>query len=374
MRIGFDAKRAFYNRSGLGNYSRDTLRALSRFYPDNEFFLYTPSEYNPLSFELAANQQMHVPKGSTGKIAGAYWRTYKLAKEIGSDSLDIFHGLSNELPRKINTSGVRSVVTIHDLIFLRFPHWYPFIDRKIYTAKFKHASKVADRIVAISEQTRNDIVEFFGISPHKTDVVYQSCNDAFKSQISDSEKQIAKEKFNLPDEFLLYVGTIEERKNLLNILVAMHEAGINIPLVIIGRKTDYYNKVQYYISEKGISNILFLTDLTVTDLPAIYQQAKIFIYPSIFEGFGIPIIEALYSKVPVITSKGSCFSEAGGNSSVYIDPTSPGEIAEAIQYLNKKPDVRAEMIELGYKYVQKFSADNLASGLMDTYKKVLDER
>lgn len=372
MRIGFDAKRAFLNRSGLGNYSRDIIRSLHQAFPDNEYILYTPRT-GTLSFPDDTSYTVTGPPESFDRLRQAYWRSVLLADRIRQDRLDIYHGLSNELPRKIDKTATKSVVTIHDLIFMRHPEWYKPIDRFIYRQKFSYSSRVADRVIAVSQQTRNDLVEYFGISDEKISVIYQGCNKAFYQQLSDQQKTRTRGKWNLPGEYLLYVGTVEERKNLLTLVKAIHQHRIMMPLVVVGRYTAYMKQVRKYIESEQIKNIIFLEEVAVEDLPAIYQMATIFIYPSVFEGFGIPILEAILSGVPVITSKGGCFSEVGGNSSVYIDPSDPGELGAEIVRLLDDSSLREQMTAAGLKHSGQFSAEKIAEQVFRLYKELLND-
>jgi glycosyltransferase involved in cell wall biosynthesis len=373
MRIGFDAKRAFFNRSGLGNYSRDVVRILKQNYPENEYLLYTPSTKNSIEFSGKKNLRTVSPEYAKLKLQQAFWRSYKLTNQVEKDEVDIYHGLSNELPKRNRTSNFKTIVTIHDLIFLRHPEWYPVIDRWIYNKKFQYSSQIADGIIAISQQTRNDLVQFYNVDEKKIKIIHQGCNNVFKNSLTDTEKQKIKEKWGLPDEYILYVGTIEERKNLLSIVKSIHQGNIDIPLVVVGRKTDYYKKVQAYIDGHSLKHIYFLEEVSVSELPGIYQMADIFIYPSIFEGFGIPILEALYSRIPVITSQGGCFSEAGGESSKYVNPLDIEEIINAIKSILTDSRLKEEMVENGYEHAMKFSDENVAENIMLFYKSILDD-
>ncbi len=373
MKIGFDAKRAFTNYSGLGNYSRSTIELLSKLHPQNEYILYT-TKTGKFNFEDAPfinqeNTKLVLPQKMLHRKFKSYWRTYALAKEINNDKPDVFHGLSNELPRKFSNSAVKKVVTIHDLIFIRYPDLYPFIDRKIYHSKFRHACNIADVIIAVSQQTKNDLVEFLGVDDKKIKVVYQGCNHLYYNLIDEPEQQRVREKYNLPNDYLLNVGTIEARKNALNIVKAINRNNIDIPLVIVGRPTDYVLTIKKYIKENDMSKrVIFLHNVPLEDLSALYQMSTIFIYPSIFEGFGIPILEALNSRVPVITSHGSCFPEAGGTSSVYVKPDSPDELAFAIENILNNSTFAKQIVEEGYKHALKFRENEIAANLMAVYE------
>jgi len=371
MRIGFDAKRAFFNVSGLGNYSRNLLRALSSHYPDNEYILYTPS-INSSIFDYSKQKFIvREPAGFLNKRFKSYWRSFSLAKQVKRDELDIYHGLSHELPYNIQKTGIKTIVTIHDLIFLRFPDLYKPWDRKIYLKKSKYACEIADLIIAISKQTANDIRQFFGIDESKIKVIYQGCNPAFRKELNDTTRSEIIKKYGFPRSFILFVGTIEERKNLLVVLKAMYTGEIKLPLVVIGRKTSYYKEVKKYIDSNKIKDIYFLESIINEDLPAIYQQAEVFVYPSVFEGFGIPVIESLYSKTPVITSKHGCFPEAGGLSSMYIDPHNVEELAETIKKVIEDNELRKKMIDNGYNYARNFNDDIVAKNIMNAYKQII---
>ena len=374
MRIGFDAKRAYFNNTGLGNYSRDTIRLLSYTYPNNEYFLYTPEKVNNkrLSF-LNKNQNITTvtPNYLIDKIFKSYWRSYKLTKSLEKDKLTIFHGLSNEIPLGIENTNIKSIVTIHDLIFIRYPKLFNLIDRKIYYKKFKSSCERADLIIPISHQTKQDIIKFFSIDERKIKVIYQGCNQLFQKILYKNDLEIVLKKYKLPKKFLLYVGTIEERKNLLNLLKAVNEIK-SINLVIIGNGNKYKEKCLNYIKKNKLSSkIFFLKNIPIVDMPAIYQAAEIMIYPSIFEGFGIPIIESLFSKTPVITSKGGCFEEAGGANTKYVNPLSVDEIKNAIYEILHNINLKKEMISNGYQHVQKFTDDRISKNLMKVYKSIL---
>jgi glycosyltransferase involved in cell wall biosynthesis len=347
MKIGFDAKRAFFNISGLGNYSRNVLRALYTYFPENEYVLYTPSGKGSLFKGAEGKFIIKEPSGFIYRNFPGYWRSFSLAGQVKRDKPDIFHGLSHELPYNINKSGIKTAVTVHDLIFLRFPHLYRYADRKIYQRKFRYACQIADLVIAVSKQTADDIKNFFGIDESRIKVIYQGCNPVFRKELNNAEKEGIRKKYGFPESYVLYVGTIEERKNLLSLIRAMDAGKLKLPLVVIGARTGYYKKVKKYIDQGKNREVYFLESIVNEDLPAIYQAAHVFVYPSVFEGFGIPVIEALYSKTPVITSKYGCFPEAGGPSSLYVDPVNVEELADAIKRVVEDSELRKKMASEG---------------------------
>jgi len=371
MILGFDAKRAFFNRSGLGNYSRSTINLLSENFSANKYYLYSPKIRKSIDYKINSNVEICLPDSVFGKLVPHLWRSSGITSQLKRDGIQLFHGLSNEIPSGLDKANIPSVVTIHDLIFLRYPDFYKSHDRKIYLYKFDSACKRADRIIAISEQTKTDIVEFLGIDQAKIDVVYQGCDERFYKAESDIRKKEIITKYSLPSQYILSVGTIEERKNLLNVVKALHSHNIDIPLVVVGRETAYADEVKNFIADNQVENIHFLANVPMNDLPGLYQMAEIFMYPSVFEGFGIPILEALNSKVPVVTSLGSCFPEAGGKSSIYVNPSEPEEIADAIIRILTNNQLKQNMVIDGYLHAQQFRQDKVAQNLMRVYKKLI---
>jgi len=371
MKIGFDAKRVFYNKSGLGIYSRNIISYLLKYYGENEYFLFTPKLENRVKFEDEKLCKIISPNNFFDKKLNSFWRTNQIYKSINNSNIDIYHGLSNELPKTIYKTKTKSVLTIHDLIFIRYPQLYKFIDRKIYLQKAIYSCKYADKIIAISEQTKQDLIEFLKIDSSKIEIVYQGCHNIFKVKTTKEKQQEIIKKYNLPQNFILNVGTIEKRKNVLSVIKALNKYKIDIPLVIVGRKTEYYNEIQKYVTENKLSNqIISLQNISLTELPILYQASELFIYPSIFEGFGIPIIEALNSGVPVITSKNGCFSEAGGENSIYVEPTNIEEIANSINFILNNTSQKLEIIEKGINFVKKFDDIEIAKNIMEVYKKI----
>lgn len=371
MNIGFEAKRAYHNKTGLGNYSRDLIKILTTFFPENQYFLFNPKKSKEKLFKISSNNiKERLPSSLFNKKFYNIWRQKRIIHDLEKDNISIFHGLSGELPSGLKKKNIRSVVTIHDLIFIRYPHLYSLFDRKIHFYKFKKAAQQADIVIAISEQTKKDIIEFLKIPSSKIKVIYQGCQDIFKQSFTFLEKQKIRNKYNLPHDFILNVGTVEERKNALTIVKAIKK--IDTTLVLIGRETDYSKRIKKYILENQMEKkVMFLKNVTNQELAIIYQLASIFIYPSVFEGFGIPIIEALFSKVPVITNKNGVFPEAAGHHSLYIDPFDSKDLSEKIDFLLKNPTLRNEIAQKGYEYVQKFNDEKIAKKLINVYREVL---
>lgn len=358
MRIGFDAKRIFQNATGLGNYSRAVVKNLAELYPEHEYFLFTPNARGQLSFNASGNIKTIVGRGSV-------WRSFGIRRDILRQKIDVFHGLSNELPFSINKADVRSVVTIHDLIFDLFPHHYPGVDRTVYELKTKFAVNNADVIIAASESTRNDIVRVYGKSPEKIKVIYQSCDDIFYHP-----QQVNIANYQLPKEFMLYVGSVTERKNLLAVCKAYTKLNNNerIPCVIVGNGKRYADEVKSFVANHNLGQwFIFLENVPTEHLPALYANAMCFIYPSLYEGFGIPILESMVSGCPVLTSMVSSLPEVGGEAAVYFDPEDPAHIAEQIKLVTGNEHMRITMKEKGHIQAEKFDKRKLTAEMIAIY-------
>ena len=382
MNIGFDAKRAAQNRTGLGNYSRFVIRVLSEKFTGNQYHLYTPKPHRmPYLQEIPTLKHLFLhfpPQGIWSRIR-SLWRVWGITKDIQKDGIQIFHGLSNELPLNIGTPEQRKmkaggkeckyIVTIHDLIFMRHPEYYSPIDVAIYKWKFRNAIRQANRIIAISECTRRDIMELGEIDDSRIHVVYQSCDTRFRLQVSPEQKQDVRARYSLPKRYVLFVGTIEERKNALLAAQALPYLSDEIHLVLVGRQTAYAKAIFSFARQNGLANrILMLSGVPTSDLYAIYQQTECFVYPSRYEGFGIPVIEAIQSRLPVIACTGSCLEEAGGPDNVYVDPDEPQEMAMAIKSITDNPDAARQIVTRSLDYIRRFENGNVAQEMLNVYR------
>lgn len=378
MKIGFDGKRAAQNFTGLGNYSRYLLESLVEYYPNEEYLVYIPRNAKNGNLESIVDRSSGklvkiMPECWLDRKLKSLWRVFGITEELVRDGVDLYHGLSNELPLNINKARpqVKSIVTIHDLIFLKYPSCYPVIDRNIYDYKFRKACVNADHVIAVSECTKRDIVREYGIAPEKISVIYQGCDPLFAVCATDERKVEIRKKYSLPSKFIVSVGTMEKRKNLLSVVKALSLLPADVHLVAVGRRTKYTSLVDDYVRENNLQErVHLLHGVPYTDLPVIYQCADVFAYMSIYEGFGIPLLEALNSRVPVVAATGSCLEEAGGPGSKYTAPYDVEEIAVAIKECFV-PEVREKMIERGVEWAQNFTKERFARETMGCYKMVL---
>ncbi len=373
LTIGFDAKRIVANATGLGSYGRTLVNSLSAADSGCDLLLYAPSTgRDDLRSQVAEGPHTRFvyPDGHPCRLRRDWWRTRSITRDLLRDGVDVFHGLSGELPLGLRHTGIKGVVTIHDLIFMRHPEYYRSADVMIYKWKFRQACLNATRIIAISQRTRDDIVELGHVSPDRISIIYQSCSPRFSATPDPAAASEARRRYRLPDHYILSVGTIEPRKN---VMLAC-EALLHLPdtsLVIVGRRTPYADKVEQYCRRHGLSHrVMMLSGVDDAMLAAIYQCADVFVYPSRYEGFGIPIIEAVQCGLPVVAAKGSCLEEAGGPDNLYVDPDNGAEMAEAIRQMMPGAEFRDSRIRRSREYVRRFERGDVARQVLDIYRSI----
>ena len=380
MVIGFDAKRAAQNRTGLGNYSRYIVRTLKEYAPENEYLLFIPNpkKTSQLSDLPHAEDYTQVsPRTALGRLFPALWRTAAISCELRRHKVNLYHGLSNELPLGIRRAGCRSVVTLHDAIFLHQPEYYKPIDRFIYRLKFRYAGMKADRVITVSHFSKQELVRLLHIPAEKISVVYPGIYMDF-SKVTAEERATVHARYNLPQRFVLYVGTIEDRKNMMlvaeafNLLRAEGKLPNDMRMVLVGRHTPYTDTLQHYLADKGLSErFLFLHNVSFTDLPACYQLADVFVYPSRIEGFGSPMLEAAAAEVPAIGCTGSSLEEAGGQGAFYVEPDDAQAMADHLLTLWSDEALRKERSAMGLAHAERFSESRLFDDLMAVYNSLI---
>lgn len=372
MIIGLDAKRIVRNGTGLGSYGRNLANALAAIAPaDLQLRLYAPDAgRDDLRCQVAEGDHLSYvyPRHAWCK---SLWRSHGIVNDLRRDGVDLFHGLSGELPIGIHASGIRSVVTIHDLIFMRHPEYYHWADAQIYAWKFRRTIAEADRIIAISECTKRDIMYYGHVPQERIEVIYQSCSTHFKARESEARLQDVHARYLLPGRYIIHVGTVERRKNILLAVKALAHVDSDVSMVIVGRQTPYADEVKAYAEAHGLAKrVRWLTGVPNADLPSLYQMAEACVYPSRYEGFGVPIIEAIQSGLPVVACTGSCLEEAGGPDCFYVAPDDDQAMAQAITQVLAGAPGREERIARSQAYIARFEGTNVGAQVLDVYRRV----
>ncbi len=359
LKIGFDAKRLFNNFTGLGNYSRTLVKNLQKFYPDNEYHLFTPSvvENEETAFFLTDKFQIHRPSGF--KTA---WRTFYIPKLVKEYKLDIYHGLSHEIPLTRLPNTCKSIVSFHDLIYEIYPKQFTFFDRWLYKLKYKRSALLADHVVAISKSTESDLRALYNASNNSTHVIYQASNKYFKTP--EKELKLADRKF------FLFVGSIIERKGVDKLVEVYKKFGDELPpLYVIGSGGKFKKQLIEEVEKSNIENeVKFIHQISNKELLEFYQKAIATILPSVYEGFGIPVIESLRCGTPVITSNVSSLPEACGEGGLLCDPLDIHSIYEKMIKIRKEETWQRLVIK-GIDHVNKnFNEELVSKQLMSLYQ------
>lgn len=375
IHLGLDAKRAFCNFRGLGNYSRLLIEGLLYWSSDAvELSLFTPKvalpEYESWPPQFARRIEPH----GVQKLIPEFWRGVGQVWDWPALDLDLYHGLSHDLPWNVSVgrSKTKTVVTIHDVIFIRYPELYPWWDRIVYLKKVKHACSVADSVLVISEQSKKDLIEFVGVPEKKIKILYQAVHPRFYKSERLHAAEVQERLIASP--YFLFVGAFEERKNILRLVrtfaQTFKETGHQ--LVLVGRG-GLQKTIEDLVVSLGVKDqVKIMAGVSSQDLPRLYEQASAVTYPSLFEGFGLPIVEAMMSETLVMTSEGSCFPEAGGPGAIYVDPYNEEAMAHALlKIAHMTSSDRAIRIEEGKRHCQQFHWKSTTEKLLQHYIEVL---
>jgi glycosyltransferase involved in cell wall biosynthesis len=369
MKIGFDAKRAFMNPTGLGVYSRLLIESMIHHQNENEYFLFTPDVKIRFDGTLKGAYSLQLPSTFLTKLMPALWRTKLICNDVKHLGLDVFHGLSNELPYGIeNIRKLKKIVTIHDVLFMSqlAGDQYSFFEKKIYAQKVKHACNVADHIITASDATKEDLITLFNVAESKIKTIYQRSHDSFSKHFETSFFESIRKRYKLPSRFILNVSSFHSRKNHINLLKAFNsiQHKIEQDLVLVGGQEKERKKIEDYIQQKKLqSRVVILSSMPTDDLAALYQMADLFVYPSLAEGFGIPILEALSAGVTTVASDIDCFKEIGADVVYYTDTKNENTLAETMSFALKNPFLYNQLIARS-KY---FDKTNQISEIMKIY-------
>ncbi len=371
MKIGFDAKYAFNQFDAHGKYSRNVIEMMLQYHPGNEYYLFTPKRAIKSHLIHEAQANIIKPQGLPHKLVKEYWHKTSIVKSLEKDGIQVYHGLVNYLPGGLADIGIKGVVTIHWPDFIGEPENVIPEKMALQAEQIQKICNRADKIVVLNEQTKADLVQNHFQDENKIALVHEGCDPFFNQVIEEEFKNKIREKYKLPDRFILFSGAIEARNNLLNIIKALHEYKIDIPLtIIVDKPTGHLQQIVKYISNHLIENIHFIQKIALEEAPALYQMAEIFIYPSSYQGYNTLVWEALQSHTPVITSETSYFKEIDKTGAIFINPENIEKLAASINKLLKNSKLRQKMIKKGDLQVKKHDQQQLANQLMALYQEL----
>ena len=374
MRIAFDIRRI--NEFGVGTYTRNIIRALAQLDHENKYFLLGPSEKVAEIGKLPENFKA-VPLPAADTFRG-YMQCRTVLRRLGCDLVHVPHLFW--LPRRL---PCRYVVTVHDMLeYMYRAHGASNIRRSLHFDLTRMVLKHASRIFAVSHFTKVEVEKLFGINPNKIEVVYNAIDQRFLSgHATDADRQFLAERYQVTYPFLLYAGRISPHKNIVRIIEAFSalkaellKQGLyhDLKLIIIGDELSKHPDLRRTVVRGGVQNdVRFMGFVPIEVLRIFYDAAKVFVFPSLYEGFGLPPLEAMAHGTPVLTSNTSSIPEVVGNAAVLVNPENVFEMMRALQRVLVDQALREKMRLRGYEQVKKFSWNRSAAEVLAGYEEVM---
>lgn len=373
--IGFDAKHANRGNTTRSSYARFIIGALAEASPRSAYLrMYIESGEPHDEFEALAmrhNVEAMEPDGALWRRLSGLWRLWHVGRDMELGDVELYHALAGVVPLGLQRRNIRSVVTIHSLEFLRLRKFFRPVYNIYRRMLMLSSMRRADRIVAVSECVKRDIVRYLHIDAEKIDVIYGGCHRRFTEPVSESQIEQVRERYNLPERYILVSGTHSPRKNIAHIIEALPDIDPSVNLVIAGRGTKHTEALKRRVKALGMEDrVVMLHGVANEDMPAIYHAARAYLMMSLYEGFSTTIVEAITVGVPVIAAKGSSLEESGGEGSIYVEPQDHDALVEAVERVVHDEALRQSMIERGREYASRFRPEVIAYNVLNTYRRI----
>ena len=371
LRIGINARYAQRQITGIERYTVELIRNLARIDAKNRVMLFFNKHERIPKLTNNPFFQNYISSFPTTRTSmRILWDQIFLYFEIKKNRLDIFHGPSFVVPI-LKPKRCKYVTTIHDLSWFYYPESFTFLNRLFFTLFLPRSINNSDMIIADSYSTKKDIIKFFKVSSEKIKVIYLGIDERFKKS-SASEVRNILDKYTLPPDFILSIGSLLPRKNVVNILKAFHalkKKGHKEKLVIIGKKAWLYEQIFSVIKEYHLEDdVIFTGYVDDRDLPALYSASELLLFPSLYEGFGLPILEAMACGCPVITSNISSMPEVAGGAAVLVNPKHIDSITQAVDHILLNTGLKDSLIKKGYEQAKKFNWIDTAEKTLQVYE------
>ena len=374
MKIAIDGTIVREEITGTGFYITNLINGLIKIDNLNNYYIFGDEQYLRKYIKIDKDNFRVVHKRFKNRIIRVLWEYFIFPFELKKLKIDILHSPNYITP--LLKFGFKIILTIHDLTFLLFPEKYTITKRWLFGKMIPVFIKKSDKIVAVSENTKKDILKFFSIPDDKILVTYESYPEYYNFSIDRSKAEDILNKYGIERNFILYVGMIEPRKNIISLLKAFVELDkdLELDLIIVGKKGWYFKEIEKYM-ENAINlrlknKIMFTGYIPEHELKYFYRLALMFVYPTLYEGFGLPPLQAMACGTPVITSNISSLPEVVGDAAIKINPDDLGELKNSIKWLYKNEGKRDELIKKGLENVKKFSLENVASNVLSVYRKL----
>jgi glycosyltransferase involved in cell wall biosynthesis len=374
MNIAIDATSIPRNKTGVGVYLVNLINEISNLDANNSYYIFVQSDdVDSFNIEKDNFHLIIIDSNKYRKVfLRLFWEQIILPKKLKEYDIDILHSPHYTSPV---FTKVSRVVTFHDMTFYTLPKVHTFFKRLLFKIYMKISSKIADKIVTVSESTAKDVEKILDVSSNKTCVTYNAKKDMYKP-INNQENIVEVcSKYNIRDNYVLFVGTLEPRKNIKTLIKSysklIKEINKEIKLVVVGKKGWMYKEIFELMRSLGIDNqVIFTGFADLEDLPYLYNGAEVFVYPSIYEGFGIPVLEAISCGTPTITSNVSSMPEVIGDAGITVNPNDVDELKDAIKRIIEDDDLKEQFRKQGIEQAKKFTWKNCAKDTLQVYKKI----
>jgi len=371
MRIAIDATIIRKEITGTGFYIINLLNGLTKIDNLNKYYIFGDKQCLEEFIKINKKNFIVVNKRFKNRVIRILWQYFIFPIVLKRKRIDILHSPNYITP--LFKFGFKIILTVHDLTFLLFPLKYTITKRLLFGKMLPFFIKMSDKIIAVSENTKKDILKFFNIPEDKIVVTYESYPDYYNDSIDASTAKSVVKKYGIEKNFILYVGMIEPRKNIISLLKAFSKLDneIDLDLVIVGKKGWYYEEIERYMENIKFTElknkIIFTGYVPEEELKYFYKSAFIFVYPTLYEGFGLPPLQAMACGTPVITSNISSLPEVVGDAAIKINPDDLGELKNSIKCLYKNEEKRDKLIKKGLENAKKFSLENAALNVLSLY-------
>lgn len=373
--IGFDAQHAMEDGVEFGAYSRMVIEAMALAAPRHTYIrAYTPERTPHADYEAIErlhNVETMEPDGGLWRKLQMVWQLWHISRDLRNGNVELYHGLEEHIPLRLAKHNIRSVVTIHNMAYVYDRSILNSPENLIQRLYMGHMLHRVDRIVAVSECVRRDIIKRFHIDPEKVDVVYSGIAKPFTEPVSDEQMEAVREKYNLPERYILSVGRHLERRNMIKIIKLLPMVDNEMHYVIAGHTTTYTSRLVRAAEELGVAHrVHFINRALDAELPAIYHGARMVANLSRYEGFPTSVAEAMAMGVPSMVTRKSSMEEIAGEAALYVNSQNRDEMIASIRRLDSDDELRSHLIAEGHRQASRFRPEVVAFNLMNTYRRL----
>jgi len=376
LHIGIDIIPITGREAGLQRYAQQLIWGLAKYDSQNQYTLFL----NEKTFNLFNIEQdnFRAIRVKTPPKVHFFWEQIYLPFRTLFEDLDVLH-FPVSAPPYFQLSSIKTIITVHDITFVLYPKTMTKMSRFYWNFFMGRGIKRSERIIADSKSTKKDLIDHYKVDEEKVEVIYPSFINSFsRSELLKVHSVKIKRKYKLPQNYILYVGTLEPRKNIENLLRGFHKAKIENELkhklVIVGRKGWLFSGILKLVKELKLEeDVIFTGFVPDRDLPVIYSGAKLFVFPSLYEGFGYPPLEAMSYGTPVLVSNNSSLSEVVDDAGILVNPNSVDDIAQGILRVVNDKDLRKRLRNKGLNRVKEFPLKKMIGEILKVYMEVASE-